>query len=1185
MGGPRHQSVLAVVVGFVCTLVVSTAGSHPVAAAPPTFSPPGHAQSQQHSRHSVASRAQTSKPPTGLAGRSSTATPAAPSVPSSAWVPVGPSPTTGNLEDPSQSPPGSYGDVSGRVTALATDPTNAATVYAGAADGGVWKSTNAGGSWAPLTDSQATLAVGSLAIDSTGQIIYAGTGEPNGAQDAQYGDGVLKSTDAGSTWTLQGSSTFAGLRIGSMVIDSAVANAQHVFAATDAGLYVSTNGGGTWARNTNIDGAIIHLTAFDHSIFEIHQDPALATRFFATVGDFCQNEQGQVLVSGDSGSTWSNSDSLSSATDCAMRVSLGAGPNNTEYSAWTDTSGDLRYIRKSVNGGVSWATVLLPPAAPNLSYFNTGGSPQGWYDNVVAVDPTNANRAVFGGVTVLNTSNGGGSFTDVGHVYDSSAGLHPDFHAIAFTGANTLYIGNDGGVYYSTTLGGTSGPSWSDVNSNLAITQFYSGSALSASTLIGGAQDVGDPGRLPTAPPSPFWQQYGVGDGTYTAIKPGSNGNSFYISVPQAGVLQQTSQLFGGVEGNPTIAAPCDFGSSPAQGTACADPAAFVAPFVMDPANGNRLFAATNHVYSTATGGLPAGNRGWSQISPNLTSGTANFQGNADVINAMTMIPGTNTIVTGAGLSGTVFRTTSGGSNWVNISGNLPQPSTSTFAFAGSTGWITSVAINPANAAEVWVTIGDSIGGTGTVWHTTTAGTANIWADLSSGGTAPITGPVNSIVQDPTTPTTLYVGTALGVYTCSGCGGGSPTPSWSAAGTGLPAVSVDGVTVSNDNTTLIAWTHGRGAWELPLSGSGTPVANLQPSSLTFLSPSSQTVTLSNWGDASLSPTVTLTGANARDFSKQTDGCSGQTLAPNRSCTVTVAFTPTDAGSLSAALQFTDNAPGSPQSVSLSGNSVPALYTLDGYGGVHNAGSAPSMTVSAYWAGWNIARGLALFANGTGGYVLDGYGGVNPAGNAPHVSITSYWRGYDIAHSIVLAPWATASNPQGWVLDGYGGISPFGGAPPIFGESWWGFDIARGIVILPDSTPSSVSGYTLDGYGGVHPFGAAPSISDEAYWYGWDIAKAVVLTPWSTAARPQGYVLDGYGGINPFGGAPPISNESYWAGFNIARGVFILRGSTPSSVAGYTLDGYGGTHHFGVAPPVSNEAYWPGWDIAHAIAGD
>src|SRR5207302_1467717 len=89
------------------------------------------------------------------------------------------------------------GEVAGRITALAIDPTNADVVYAGTADGGVWKTTNGTSSsatWTPLTDSQVTLAIGALAIDPTNATtIYAGTGEPNKCQDCLPSQGVLKS--------------------------------------------------------------------------------------------------------------------------------------------------------------------------------------------------------------------------------------------------------------------------------------------------------------------------------------------------------------------------------------------------------------------------------------------------------------------------------------------------------------------------------------------------------------------------------------------------------------------------------------------------------------------------------------------------------------------------------------------------------------------------------------------------------------------------------------------------------------------------------------------------------------------------------------------------------------------------------------------------------------------------------
>src|SRR5206468_9545966 len=90
----------------------------------------------------------------------------------------------------------------GRVAALAVDPRDPKVVYMGAAGGGVWKTTDGGQHWTPLTDDQPSLATGAIALaPSNPDIVYVGTGEQNNSGDSYYGAGVLKSTDGGATWT------------------------------------------------------------------------------------------------------------------------------------------------------------------------------------------------------------------------------------------------------------------------------------------------------------------------------------------------------------------------------------------------------------------------------------------------------------------------------------------------------------------------------------------------------------------------------------------------------------------------------------------------------------------------------------------------------------------------------------------------------------------------------------------------------------------------------------------------------------------------------------------------------------------------------------------------------------------------------------------------------------------------
>src|ERR1019366_4606237 len=258
------------------------------------------------------------------------------------------------------------------------------------------------------------------------------------------------------------------------------------------------------------------------------------------------------------------------------------------------------------------------------------------------------------------------------------------------------------------------------------------------------------------------------------------------------------------------------------------------------------------------------------------------------------------------------------------------------------------------------------------------------------------------------------------------------------------------------------------------------------------------------------------------------------------------------------------------------------YTLDAYGGVHNFGDSPPVTITGYWSGWQIAKSIVMDPCDSpgqySGWVMDGFGGLHPFAAAgtpmPAVpDITGYWPGWAIAND-VAAFCITVGGVQhaaGCVLDGFGGLHPWADSSAVIGDVpctgtgyWPNWDIATKIAVVPGHD----YGYVMDGFGGIHPFNGAPYYAPSGYWPGWTIARGIVAT------ATGGYTVDGFGGIHPFGNAPVITPSGYWPNWDIVRGIAVAYGGTGV----YTLDGFGDIHPAGGAPYLSASGYWPNWDI-------
>jgi hypothetical protein len=429
------------------------------------------------------------------------------------WTPLGPVPLASDATgDGFQD----YHQVSGRATAVAIDPADPTgnTVYIGGAQGGVWKSTNAASAaandvtWTPITDDQATLSIGSIAIQPgnlvpANSVILVGTGETDNSADSYFGLGMLLSSNAGGSWTListanSGALSFSGLGATQMAFSTA--NTSLVVAAMAAtsegvtdgaltsgtyrGLYTSTDAGQTWTYDTLFSGGAAEATSATSVVYN-----AAAGLFFAAI-------RYHGFYSSPDGLNWTllpnqpGSAGLLSATACPQNYSTSCPiyrgeitvvPGRNEMYVWfisldTDNNAVDQGIWQSENGGVSW-TQISDSGIINCGDIDGCGVDQGFYnlDLLAVPDCPNGAQTCTGNPTdlyagainlykcAINSLNPACSispFMNLTHVYGCSplsalAHVHPDQHALAYaiptegaeSGADLMYFANDGGIY------------------------------------------------------------------------------------------------------------------------------------------------------------------------------------------------------------------------------------------------------------------------------------------------------------------------------------------------------------------------------------------------------------------------------------------------------------------------------------------------------------------------------------------------------------------------------------------------------------------------------------------------------------------------------------------------------------------------------------------------------------------
>ena len=535
------------------------------------------------------------------------------------WNFLGPQPITGEYWS-------GNADASGRVSSLAPHPTDPKTLYAATSGGGVWKTTDAGVTWTPLTEQLSSLASGALAIDPTNpNFIVFGTGEQNYSADSFYGDGLFSSVDGGTTWTKVGLKTQVGNYIAKVGIAGSEASVLHV--CSDAGYVRSSDGGVTWEP----------FKPAGQWCNDLVRSPMAPNTLFA---GFYANG---IYKSLDDGISWMQ---LGGGLPLSgfQRITLAISASNADvaYAALINPSGALFGMYKTSDGGSTWS---LLPSTPNYVCN------QGWYDTALAVSPTDPNTVYAAGVFpycaagqggIIKSVDGGATWTNITQASDGTQ-VHPDQHALEFAADGTLWVGCDGGVWKTT----TGGSSWTDTNSTLGTALFYTVGVhpTDSTVLIGGTQDNGSAQYQGAM----AWPQIAAGDGGPVVFEI-TNPDTYYTTYVNMNPLYKWMRpiLFQGVVTGPWGGERADWANG---------------PLVADPNLPNTILVGTYRVWQSVNSG-----GSWSPISPDLTGGFG-------VLRALAVSPVNSNVMYSGSSSGRVYVTSDRGATWTLSTTGLPAGS------------------------------------------------------------------------------------------------------------------------------------------------------------------------------------------------------------------------------------------------------------------------------------------------------------------------------------------------------------------------------------------------------------------------------------------------------------------------------------------------------------------------------
>ncbi len=699
------------------------------------------------------------------------------------------------------------GNMSGRVTAVAVVESRPATMYVGAASGGVWKTVNNGISWTPLFDDQPVASIGDVAVaPSDPNVVWVGTGEANARNSVLRGDGVYKSADAGKTWKNMGLRD--SWHVARVVIHPKnpdivyVAVLGHVFGPNkERGLYRTDDGGKTWNQVLFINE--------DTGFIDLQMDPGDPDTLYAAAcslrrDHFANGNPAQqysadagLYKTADGGKKWKRlTKGLPDRPYGRCGLSVYRKDPRVVYALIATDKTDIHEMpgQPAKEGGDVETGGVFRSDDRGESWVKVNDlCPRPFYFGQIRVDSGDDRRVWVLGVPLFASADGGKTWRD-----DGAPGAHADNHALWIDPADSehLILGSDGGLYFSYDRGAR----WQHLE-NLPIAQFY---AVGLDTrkpyrVYGGLQDNGSWGG-PTRTHSPDgvgvadWFKVLGGDGFYCQADP-DDPDTVYCETQYGGLRR-----FNVRRGSEKEIVP-----RPPDAKTPAFRFNWDSPILISPHNSQTIYYGGNFVFRSADRGEK-----WDAISPDLTRGKPGpSDDRGHTITTLAESPLRAGLLWAGTDDGRVLVTRDGGAEWRDVSALVPV--------APAERWISRVECSPFAEGTAFVAVDRHRYDDPDPYLYKTEDYGRSWISLAD--KLPPGGHVQVVRADARNRDLLFVGTEFGLFASLDGGAG-----WTQLRRGLAPAAVHDLAIQPRDREMVIATHGRGLFVMDV----VPLEQLTP---------------------------------------------------------------------------------------------------------------------------------------------------------------------------------------------------------------------------------------------------------------------------------------------------------------------------------------------------------------------